>query len=116
MGTFDLDLVNRLTERVTAHGEERFLPTDRLSVASALFRTRLLTKLQVKAPGETSAAPGEVERGRSWLGFLDRLGRWGRMSLGPRALGVGEMPVRGRGLSFQDQVPVTFEGWGRRRC
>ena len=78
MGIFDLDLVNRLTERVTAHNEERFLPNDCLSVASALLRPKPLTRFQVEAPGETSAAYGEVERGRSWLGFLDRLGQRGR--------------------------------------
>ena len=30
MGTFDLGLVNRFTEGVIAHGEEIFLPTERL--------------------------------------------------------------------------------------
>ena len=106
----------RPTERVIAHNEEKFLPNDCWTVASALLRPRPLTRLQVKAPGDASAACGEVERGRSWLGFLDRLGQRGGMSLGPRARGAGLMPVRGRGLSFQDKVPVTFEGWGQRRC
>ena len=63
MGTFDLDLVNRFTEGVIAHGEEILLPTERTRSRRHFSEARWRMTLQVNTPGETSVAHGEVERG-----------------------------------------------------
>ena len=40
MGTFDLGLVNRFTEGVIAHGEEIFLPAERMRSRRHFSETR----------------------------------------------------------------------------
>ena len=111
MGIFDLGLVNRFTERVIAHGEEIFLPTDRPSVASALFRTKRLTKLQVNSAWRDVGSTRGSREGKILTWFQKRLGQWGSFELSSDSGPWKQARCRSEsGLPFWGQAPVTLDG------